>query len=39
MFSKQLVKDFIDSFSKEEELLYKILLTSNNKEEPFFKAK
>ena len=32
MFSRLLVKDLIDSFSKEEEPLYKTLLTSNNKE-------
>ena len=32
MFSKLLVKDLINSFSKKEEPLYKILLTSNNKE-------
>ena len=32
MFSRLLVKDLIDSFSKEEEPLYNTLLTSNNKE-------
>ena len=32
MFSRLLVEDLIDSSSKEEEPLYKILLTSNNKE-------
>ena len=32
MFSRLLVKDPIDFFSKEEEPLYKTLLTNNNKE-------